>query len=253
MVKLAGTETIAGYVLDQLSETLDLTWAVTALGDDTSATSPNPLVYPHGDLHSVPTTAVLLAPGPLQWTGSASRSVRLVANAEAIGVLAVGPERRDVGSTSEDETLITALAPLVATALQSALRERRLEAQLDRLTASEKRYRRLVEFSPEPIAVDCDGLLEYIDPAGIRTLGAVRLESWLDGPRLTSSNPPIERRPRTDGPCPRQWPAIEAAPGEVRTVGRRGHRCRSRQHFDNVRGPAGRADPVSRRHRTDPV
>jgi diguanylate cyclase (GGDEF)-like protein/PAS domain S-box-containing protein len=110
-------------------------------------------------------------------------------NSVAIGVLAVGPKRRDIELTTEDEALITELAPLVATALQSALRERRLEVQLERLTASEQRYRRLVEFSPEPIAVDCDGILEYINPAGIRTLGATRPDQLVGRPALDFVHP----------------------------------------------------------------
>jgi diguanylate cyclase (GGDEF)-like protein/PAS domain S-box-containing protein len=196
IVRLAGIEAIARHVLDQLGGTLGLTWAAIVLDDDALNTSPTRLSYQYGDLQTVPTPAALLALGRQTSGSSASQSVGLVANGVTIGVLAVGPKRRDVELTTEDEALISALAPLVATALQSALRERRLEVQLERLTASENRYRRLVEFSPEPIAVDCDGILEYINPAGIRTLGAVRIEELVGRPALNFVDPTFREAAR---------------------------------------------------------
>ncbi|HEY8475474.1 MAG TPA: PAS domain S-box protein, partial [Chloroflexota bacterium] len=44
------------------------------------------------------------------------------------------------------------------------------------LQESEQRYRRLVEMSPDAIAVHCDGRFVYINPAGMRLLGASRPE-----------------------------------------------------------------------------
>lgn len=41
-----------------------------------------------------------------------------------------------------------------------------------KMLESEERYRRLVEFSPDAIAVHCDGKFEYVNPAAITLLGA---------------------------------------------------------------------------------
>jgi PAS domain S-box-containing protein len=50
------------------------------------------------------------------------------------------------------------------------------------LAESEERYRMLVELSPEAIAVHCDGILVYINPAGARQLGMERPEDLLGIP-----------------------------------------------------------------------
>src|SRR5262245_4464169 len=44
---------------------------------------------------------------------------------------------------------------------------------------SEERYRRLVEFSPEPIAVHSSGRMVFINPAGVRLLGAATPEELI--------------------------------------------------------------------------
>lgn len=41
---------------------------------------------------------------------------------------------------------------------------------------SEERYRRLVELSPDGIAIHCKGLFSFVNPAGARILGAARAE-----------------------------------------------------------------------------
>ncbi|MFY9315755.1 MAG: PAS domain S-box protein [Burkholderiales bacterium] len=53
----------------------------------------------------------------------------------------------------------------------------------------EKRYRTLVERSPEPIAVYRDGKLIYVNPATIRALGAARAEDLLGKPVLEIIHP----------------------------------------------------------------
>ena len=47
------------------------------------------------------------------------------------------------------------------------------------LRESEERYRRLVELSPDGIAIHCDGKLVFINPAGARTLGAYSPEDLI--------------------------------------------------------------------------
>ncbi|MBW4575420.1 MAG: PAS domain S-box protein [Aphanothece sp. CMT-3BRIN-NPC111] len=57
------------------------------------------------------------------------------------------------------------------------------------LRESEERYRRLVELSPETIAVYSQGKFVYINPAGIRLLGASSLEAIIDKPILEIVHP----------------------------------------------------------------
>ncbi len=46
----------------------------------------------------------------------------------------------------------------------------------ENLRESEERYRRLVELSPDGIAIHCGGLFSFVNPAGARILGAARPE-----------------------------------------------------------------------------
>ncbi len=57
------------------------------------------------------------------------------------------------------------------------------------LQESEERHRRLVELSPETIAVYSQGKFVYINPAGIRLLGASSLEAIIDKPILEIVHP----------------------------------------------------------------
>ena len=50
------------------------------------------------------------------------------------------------------------------------------------LTASEERYRRLVELSPEMIAVHCEGRFVYVNPAGVKLLGAATSKELIGKP-----------------------------------------------------------------------
>jgi diguanylate cyclase (GGDEF)-like protein/PAS domain S-box-containing protein len=46
----------------------------------------------------------------------------------------------------------------------------------ENLRESEERYRRLVELSPDGIAIHCKGRFSFVNPAGVRILGAARAE-----------------------------------------------------------------------------
>jgi PAS domain S-box-containing protein len=52
------------------------------------------------------------------------------------------------------------------------------------LTTSEERYRSLVELSPEMIAVHCEGRFVYVNPAGVKLLGAVNSKELIGKPIL---------------------------------------------------------------------
>ena len=55
---------------------------------------------------------------------------------------------------------------------EEAKQWREKRALEDRIRESEARYRQLVELSPDTVAVHCDGLMVFINPAGAKLLGA---------------------------------------------------------------------------------
>lgn len=65
--------------------------------------------------------------------------------------------------------------------------ERRQAAEA--LRESEERYRRLVELSPETIAVHSEGKLVYVNAAGVGVLGAARAEELIGKPVLDLVHP----------------------------------------------------------------
>ncbi|SEM52642.1 EAL domain-containing protein [Paenibacillus sp. OV219] len=52
------------------------------------------------------------------------------------------------------------------------------------LRESEERYRKLIDFSPEPIIVHMDGLITFINDAGLQTLGGVDQQSMIGKPMM---------------------------------------------------------------------
>ncbi|MBF0338662.1 MAG: PAS domain S-box protein [Nitrospirae bacterium] len=47
------------------------------------------------------------------------------------------------------------------------------------LSESERRYRQLVEISPDAIVVQCSGIIEFVNPAGIQLLGAAHVNVFI--------------------------------------------------------------------------
>jgi PAS domain S-box-containing protein len=62
------------------------------------------------------------------------------------------------------------------------------------LRAGEERYRRLVEMSPETIAIHCEGVFCYINPAGARLLGASSPEELIGKRILDIVHPEYQER-----------------------------------------------------------
>ena len=97
--------------------------------------------------------------------------VPLFDQGRVIGVLNV-ESIRGVRLNEADLRLITALGEHIGIVFGRA----RLYAEV---RESEERYRRLVEFSPEPIVVHCSGRIVFINPAGVRLLGATAPEELI--------------------------------------------------------------------------
>lgn len=57
------------------------------------------------------------------------------------------------------------------------------------LRESEERYRRLVEVSPIPMWINKDGLITYMNPAALQTLGAANLEQVVGRPAMDFIHP----------------------------------------------------------------
>lgn len=70
---------------------------------------------------------------------------------------------------------------------QQLLKERQLMEEAIR--ESEERYRKLVELSPDGIAIHVEGVFEFMNPAGMRILGAVSPEQLIGIPALTVVHP----------------------------------------------------------------
>lgn len=73
------------------------------------------------------------------------------------------------------------------TAMQRELSQR--QQAVEALQESEQRYRRLIELSPEMIAVHSEGRFVYINPAGLNLLGAKSMEELVDRPILDIVHP----------------------------------------------------------------
>ena len=140
IARLAGVDEIAAHVLGRLGATLDLTWAALALRPDDE-----PAWLRHwGSLPAGLDADALLGPvdGPgdsrVAGTAWAALIAPLVAEGSAIGAIALGQKRRDAELLAGDRALVATLAPLVATALRTALLVRRLEGQVAALGARER-------------------------------------------------------------------------------------------------------------------
>lgn len=125
LVHFASVDTIAAHALSRLGETLGLTWAAIVL----DAADPPVPTYRWGNCPSGPNFEGLSENGFTD-SQTCAQIVPLVADGMSIGILAIGLKRYEVELLPEDRRLIATFAPMVATALQSALLVRRLEIQV---------------------------------------------------------------------------------------------------------------------------
>ena len=124
---------------------------------------------------------------------------------------------------------------------------RQVEAALQE---SEQRYRALVEWSPEPVAVTRAGTILFLNPAAVTMIGATSPQQLLGKPILDMVHPDyhaIVRERVRAGDQPRRR-AVEAR-GEIHQAGRHGHRCRDPGHADCLRRRTGDVQLDAGRHR----
>jgi signal transduction histidine kinase len=128
IVEIRGLEAIAEHVLSRLVTVLDLTWAKITLHTDSGIR----------EICHCAVSPACDSSCAMRTPDHAARTEPLTIEHETIGTLSLGPKRHDVTHNPEDIALVTTLAPMIATALQSALLLRRLEEQVDQLVDREQ-------------------------------------------------------------------------------------------------------------------
>lgn len=125
---------LAQEILSRLAHALDLAWCLVALADDRGQVH----TWTHG-----PTPAGLamhhLCNGTpsAHATGEVALVAPLIVDGARRGALALGPKRHDVELLPGDARLVATLAPVIAIALQNALRADELDRQVAALAARE--------------------------------------------------------------------------------------------------------------------
>jgi len=118
-----------------------------------------------------------IGPASIDWLG-----VPLIIEDRVIGIIAVQSYASRTRYTVNEKNILTLVSAQIALAIE---RKRAMTA----LSESEERYRRLVEFSPEAIAVHCDGEVVFVNPAGVQLIGAASSEEVIGKPMLSFVHP----------------------------------------------------------------
>lgn len=188
IVGLAGVEAIATHVLASIGKTLDLKWAAIVFGTAADVSAHRWHCGPAEDellaqlTFRLAATCLMVAEPPDQ----AYHAIPLVAEGTRVGLLVVGPKDHDIELLPGDRRLVETLVPLVATALQNALRLGRLEQQVAALGERERALAALSgqllhahEEERRRIALDL-----HDDPLARLTLLTRELETSSEHPQL---------------------------------------------------------------------
>ena len=131
----------------------------------------------------------LIGSDSVDWLG-----VPLQTDGRTIGVLVVQSYTEGVRYSQADRSILQ----FVSTQVAMAIERKRAEAAL---RASEEQYRRLVDVAPDLIAAHSDGRIVFINPAGVRMLGARSAKELIGRPMLDfvhpDSHPTVVDRVRT--------------------------------------------------------
>ncbi len=146
IARLSGTDAVALGTLARLGHTLDLAWASIIVRD---GDSPQPRMYCWGAAPPQVDQAVVLQHFTTLHRQSRPRALRVVsttsgawlvplaAEQSPIGALLVGPKRRGPRLSSNDLSLVIAVAPVLGVALENGTLMRRLQTHIDDLASRE--------------------------------------------------------------------------------------------------------------------
>src|SRR5919202_3074529 len=135
---------------------------------------------------------IKLAPLASAWVASGTQAVREVPLHQGtdglVGLLCFNSPKPHQWSPYEVATLIEVPDYLSITLKEAQSQQERTKAETA-LRESEERYRLLVELSPETILVQSEGTIAYINPAGVKLLGATASEELIGIPLLDRVHP----------------------------------------------------------------
>lgn len=135
---------------------------------------------------------IKLAPLASAWVASGTQAVLEVPLHQGtdglVGLLCFNSPEPHQWSPYEVATLIEVADYLSITLKEAQSQQERTKAETA-LRESEERYRLLVELSPETILVQSEGTIAYINPAGVKLLGATTNEELIGTPLLDRIHP----------------------------------------------------------------